>query len=66
MKSLEKVIIEMAGQIKQKRAEFRKGQKDLLNEIRELKEELTTQKNKVIVLEESVNFISGGFEKIKN
>ena len=50
MKSLEKVIIEMAGQIKQKRAEFRKGQKDLLNEIRELKEELTTHKRKVIVL----------------
>ena len=54
------MIMEMNGEIKQLRAEFGKGQKDLFNEIRELKEELTTQKKKV--LEESVSYISGGFE----
>ena len=66
MKSLEKMIMNMAGEIKQMRAEFGKSQKDLLNELRGLKEELTTQKNKVIVLEESVSFISDGYEKVKS
>ena len=42
-----------------------KGQKDLFDEIREQKE-LTTQRTKVNVLKESVRFISGGFEKVKN
>ena len=66
MKGLEKIIMDMAGEIKQMRAEFGKSQKDLLNELRGLKEELTTQKKKVIVLEESVSFISDGFEKVKS
>ena len=66
MKGLEKMIMDMAGEIKQMRAEFGKSQKDLLNELRGLKEELTTQKKKVIVLEESVSFISDGFEKVKS
>ena len=66
MKSLEKMMMDMAGEIKQMRAEFGKSQKDLLNELRGLKEELTTQKKKVIVLEESVSFISDGFEKVKS
>ena len=56
----------MAGETKQMRAEFGKSLKDLSNELRGLKEELTTQKNKVIVLEESVSFISDGFEKVKS
>ena len=66
MKGLEKMIMDMSGEIKQMRAEFGKSQKDLLNELRGLKEELTTQKKKVIVLEESVSFISDGFEKVKS
>ena len=66
MKSLEKMMMDMAGEIKQMRAEFGKSLKDLSNELRGLKEELTTQKNKVIVLEESVSFISDGFEKVKS
>ena len=66
MKGLEKMIMDMAEEIKQMRAEFGKSQKDLLNELRGLKEELTTQKKKVIVLEESVSFISDGFEKVKS
>ena len=33
--------------------------------MRELKEELTTQKKKVLELEESVKFISGGYYKLK-
>ena len=66
MKGLEKMIMDMAGEIKQMRDEFGKSQKDLLNEFRGLKEELTTQKKKVIVLEESVSFISDGFEKVKS
>ena len=66
MKGLEKIIMDMAGEIKQMRAQFGKSQKDLLNELRGLKEELTTQKKKVIVLEESVSFISDGFEKVKS
>ena len=56
----------MAGEIKQMRAEFGKSLKDLSNELRGLKEELTTQKNKVIALEESVSFINDGFEKVKS
>ena len=44
MKSLEKWMMELNGEIKQLRADYGKGQKDLFNEIRELKEELTTQK----------------------
>ena len=36
-----------------------------LVEIRKLKE-LTTQKKKVIFLEESDSFFNGGFEKVKN
>ena len=66
MKSLEKMMMDMAGEIKQMRAEFGKSLKDLSNELRGLKEELTTQKNKVIALEESVSFISDGFEKVKS
>ena len=66
MKSLEKMMMDMAGEIKQMRAEFGKSLKDLSNELRGLKEELTTQKKKVIVLEESVSFISDGFEKVKS
>ena len=33
--------------------------------MRELKEELTTQKKKVLELEKFVNFISGGYDKLK-
>ena len=66
MKGLEKIMMDMAGEIKQMRAEFGKSLKDLSNELRGLKEELTTQKNKVIVLEESVSFISDGYEKVKS
>ena len=58
--------MDIAGEMKQMRAEFGKSQKDLFNELRELNEELTTQKNKVIVLEESVSFISDGYEKVKS
>ena len=66
LKSLEKMIMDIAGEMKLMRAEFGKSQKDLFNELRGLKEELTTQKNKVIVLEESVSFISDGYEKVKS
>ena len=66
LKSLEKMIMDIAGEMKQMRAEFGKSQKDLFNELRGLKEELTTQKKKVIVLEESVSFISDGFGKVKS
>ena len=58
--------MELNGEMKQLRADYGKGQKDIFNEIRELKEKLTTQKKKVNVLEESVRFISGDFEKVKN
>ena len=56
LKSIEKMIMIMNGEIKQLRTEFRKGQKDLFDKIRKLNEELTTKKKKVIVLEqESAN-----------
>ena len=48
------------------KADFGKGQKSLFKEIREVKEELITQKKKVIVLEDFVSFISDGYEKVKN
>ena len=72
MKSLEKLMMEMNAEIKQLKADLgkghtdlRKGQKDLVGEMRELKEELTTQKKKVLELEKFVNFISGGYDKLK-
>ena len=66
LKSSKKMIMKINGEIKQLRAEFGKGQKDLFYEIRELKDQLTTKKKKVIVLKDTVSCISSGFEKVKN
>lgn len=47
------------------KADLGNSQRRILEEIRELKE-LTTQKKRIIELEESAIFLSGGYEKKEN
>ena len=47
------------------KADLVKGLRGLSKDMRELKEELVIQKNRVIELEKSVKFISGGLDKLE-
>ena len=47
------------------KVDLRKSQKDIAEKVRELKEELTTKKKKVLELETSVKFISDSYDKLK-
>ena len=58
LKSLQNLMIEV-------KADLGNSQRRILEEIRELKE-LTTQKKRIIELEESAIFLSGGYEKKEN
>ena len=62
LKSLEKLIMEFRADHRKDLSDLRKT---LSEEMRELKEECSIQKKKVIELEESVKFISGGFDKLE-
>ena len=62
LKSLEKLMEKLFMEVK---ADFAKGMGGLSNDMRELKEELMIQKNRVVELEKSVKFISGGFDKLE-
>ena len=62
LKSLEKLMEKLFMEV---RADFAKGMGGLSNDMRELKEELMIQKNRVVELEKSVKFISGGFDKLE-
>ena len=56
LKSLEDLIMEV-------KADVGTGQRSLFDNITELKEELTTQKKRVVELRDSVYIISGSYEK---